>query len=773
MASPARERRPASPDTGLLSSSIPIVRAGSSGFTMTHNLSAPSAGRPRPAQFRSGSAPARRPHLLAASLGAVASLHFPGAWAREAAPDRKAGTLPAVTVSGSAGADQPGLALSTPEYTGSRLGLTPLETPASVEVLSGEAIRARGDQSVREAVTRATGITGNPAPGNGGTSLTARGFSGQGSVMQLLDGTRMYVASGTVTFPFDTWSVDRIEVLRGPASVMYGEGAIGGVVNVVQKKPIRGPIENEFQITGGTEKTARVAFDSGGRVNDNLSYRFATAYNRSAGWVDRGDSNNLMVSASVRLDVNPDFNLTLSYDDGTQHPQQYFGVPLVNGSLDTSLRKKNYNVGDAQISYRDRWTRLNAEWAPNDRVTVRNQFYYLTSHRHWRDSETYAFQPATSQVRRTDYLEILHDQEQVGNRADLTVKSRLFGLENATTVGFDINKINFTHSNNSPYGGSSTVNAYDFDPGMFFSPPGIVTSPRLRTNTTQYALFGEHRISFTPQWSVIGGVRFDHARLYRTDLVADTGWEKTFANTTWRVGTVYQFTPALSVYAQYATATDPLGALVTTNDAQRNFELATGKQVEVGVKQAFWGRRGEWTLAAYEIRKNNLLSRDPVNPTVTQQVGQQSSRGLEASASVEVLRGLRLDVNGTVLRARYDDFTESVGGVAVSRAGNVPASVPQQAANAWLSWNVMPQWTFAAGLRYVGGRYADTANKVRVPSYTTVDTALSWRVTKQAALTLRVYNLFNRDYAESFSNGGQQWLLGRPRSAELSANVYF
>ncbi|WP_459568209.1 TonB-dependent receptor plug domain-containing protein [Cupriavidus sp. 8B] len=75
------------------------------------------------------------------------------------------------------------------------MGLTPLETPASVEVISGETIPARGDQSVREAVTRATGITGNSAPGNGGTSLTARGFAGQGSVMHLLDGTRMYVAS--------------------------------------------------------------------------------------------------------------------------------------------------------------------------------------------------------------------------------------------------------------------------------------------------------------------------------------------------------------------------------------------------------------------------------------------------------------------------------------------------------------------------------------------------------------------------------------------------
>ncbi|MGT2490270.1 TonB-dependent receptor plug domain-containing protein [Cupriavidus basilensis] len=77
-----------------------------------------------------------------------------------------------------------------------------------------------------------------------------------------------------MTFPFDTWSADRIEVLRGAASVMYGEGAIGGVVNVIPKKPLRAPIANELQLTGGTQRTARTAFDSGGAVNENLSYRF-------------------------------------------------------------------------------------------------------------------------------------------------------------------------------------------------------------------------------------------------------------------------------------------------------------------------------------------------------------------------------------------------------------------------------------------------------------------------------------------------------------------
>jgi iron complex outermembrane receptor protein len=591
--------------------------------------------------------------------------------------------------------------------------------------------------------------------------------------MQLYDGTRLYVAAGTITFPFDTWSVERIEVLRGPASVMFGEGAIGGVVNVIPKKPVRGPIENELQLTGGTEKTARVAFDSGGAVNENVSYRFAVNANRSSGWVDRGNSNSLMVSGAVRLDVNHDFNLTFSYDDGSQHPMEYLGTPLVNGGLSDALRKKNYNVGDPDIHYRDRWARVAAEWTPNDRVTVRNQLYYLKSDRHWRDSETYTYLPATNQVRRADYLEILHDQEQIGDRGDITVKGSLFGMANTATVGFDVNRIHFTHSNNSPYGGTSIVNANSFDPGAFFSPPGVTTSPRYRTHTTQYALFGEDRVALTDKWSVIGGLRFDHVQLDRGNLLTDTEWEKTFANTTWRAGTVYQFTPGLSVYAQYATATDPLGALITTSDAQKNFKLATGRQVEVGVKQAFWDKRGEWTFAAYEIRKKDLLTADAINPTFTQQVGQQSSRGLEASASVEVVRGLRLDVNGTVLRARYDDFTESVGGVGVSRNGNVPNSVPQQAANAWLTWNFMSQWQVGAGVRYVGARYANAANTVRVPGYTVVDTSLNWRVSKQTALTLRVYNLFNRYYADSVSNGGNQWLLGRPRAAELSANFYF
>ena len=96
-------------------------------------------------------------------------------------------------------------------------------------------MRGRNNRSVQDAVTRTPGISSIGTPGNGGTALSARGFSGHSATMQLYDGTRQYVGAGTVTFPVDTWSVQRIDVLRGPASVLYGEGATGAVINV--KKP--------------------------------------------------------------------------------------------------------------------------------------------------------------------------------------------------------------------------------------------------------------------------------------------------------------------------------------------------------------------------------------------------------------------------------------------------------------------------------------------------------------------------------------------------------
>ncbi|WP_414448061.1 TonB-dependent receptor [Burkholderia sp. 22PA0099] len=701
----------------------------------------------------------------ATTLAALAAL--PICTFAQTAPAAASSDQPLPTVNVAAGRDT---ALRRVQDTGSHLGLTPLETPASVEQIDRATLDTRGDASIIDAVSRAAGIAASPHPGNGDAELSARGFVGASSVTQLFDGVRPYGAIGA-TYPFDTWSVDHIDVLRGPASVIYGEGAIGGVVNIVPKKPTRTPIENELQVGIGTERTARAAFGSGGAINDRLSYRFDISGNRSANWVDAGNSRNLSVSGALRYDVTPDLSITASYAQGYQQPMRYFGVPLVNGALDTALLKKNYNVGDSLISFRDSWATLTANWQPTEQLNVTSTFYRMKSNRHWKDAEYYTFQPASGLIARSSYTEIFHDQQQFGNVTTATVDSSVLGHRNTFSAGFEFNHTTFTHTNNSPYSGSSLVDPFAFDPGSFINTAG--TLPKYDSQANQYALFAEDRLKLTSRWSVVGGLRYDHASVNRDDLVNGGGFTRVYANTGWRLGTVYDIAPNFTVYGQYSVAADPVSSLLMLNSSSANYKLATGRQIEIGFKQSLLDGRAEWTLAAYRIVKDNLVAADPQNPNQSIQIGQQSSRGIEASFGAQVTRDLRVDANVAVLRAKYDDFTEQSGGALVSRDGNVPASVPQRLANLWVSWRFAPEWTGIGGLRYVGKRYADTANQLSMASYTTVDLALAWKPRKDTTITARAYNVFNRHYVESAYYDETQYLIGSDRRLELILNYKF
>ena len=674
--------------------------------------------------------------------------------------------LPTVTVT-----SQDAPRLDTPTATGSNLDLTPLQTPASVDVITREQLQQRGDASVVDAVTRAAGIGTLAHPGNGGSSLSARGFTDATSVMRLYDGTRQYGGVG-VTFPFDTWSVERIEVLRGPASVIHGDGAIGGVVNVVPKKPTRGPIRHELQATLGTDGKRALAYGSGGAIGERLAYRFDISGDRSDGWVDRGDTRNLAFSGALQWALLPELSVKLSHAQGKQEPMRYFGTPLVNGRQLEALRKKNYNVADSAIEYRDRWTELSAHWTPNSQVVVRSKLYRITSDRYWRNAEAYAHNATTGLIDRADNTEIGHAQTQTGTTTDATYSGTLFGLAHQVSVGFDASTSFFEHSNNTYTGSSGPVDIFNPVPGLYSS--SVPYIPRYRNKATQYSVFGENRLELTPQWSLVAGARFDHAEVARTDLVAgNQAFSRTYANTGWRLGSVYLLQPTLAVYAQIAKAADPVAGLLMLSPANSAFDVSTGRQLEVGLKQSFWNKTGDWTLAAYVIKKNNLLARDPTNPALRVQVGERSARGVEGTLSLPLAKTLQLDANVALLRARYDDFIESAGGVAVSRAGKVPTDVPQRLANAWLGWTFLPDWTASAGLRHVGKRYADNANTLALPAYTTTDLALQWRAAPATTLTLRGFNVFDKHYFSTAYYSTNQWFVGEGRRVELTVNHRF
>lgn len=686
-------------------------------------------------------------------------------------PPQAAAAEPSRTVAEPA---SPTLNMTRGESTGSRLGLTPLQTPASVETITAETMSERGQYNVIDAVTQnAAGFTAMPAPGNGSLSFSTRGFAGNNSVMTLYDGTRFYVGSGTVTFPFDTWSAQTIEVMRGPASVLYGEGAIGGVINVVPKKPIGTP-HNEAELSVDTNMTRRLSIDSGGPIgNPNVTYRITATGNMSDGWVDRNKTSNAAVSAAVRVQAADNLAFIFSNDYADRSPSRYFGTPLINGKIDRALRFNNYNALDSGVHYQDNWSQFKIDWDVADSVKVNNTLYYLTSLRHWRDIERYTWNPATQLIDRSDYIEIFHNQKQLGDRLDATFKGNIFGLANEFVAGFDVNRINFAHTNNSPYAGSSSVDPYFYDPGSF----NMTTSPTglgFNAIVNQYALFAEDRLSLTDQLSFVSGFRYDRPNVQRTDYRNPANsFDVTLSGTSWRTGLVYEPIKNLSFYGQYATAVDPVNNLLSLPAAQKTFRLATGRQTEIGVKQSFWGGRGEWTLAGYQIVKSNLLIPDPNNVAgLALQVGQQSSRGVEASIGLALNDGWRIDANFAVLRAKYDNFSQSVGGKIVSYSGNVPINVPQQVSNIWATWNFAPNWSANAGVQIVGRTYTDIANTQARSSYAVVNAGLRWKPDERTTFSLRIYNLFDKVYATSAASTGQ-WTLGMPRTAELSYNVTF
>lgn len=655
--------------------------------------------------------------------------------------------------------------LHTPTRAGSRLGLSALQTPASTSSLSGAQVRGRNNLSVQSAVTRTPGISSIGSPGNGGTALSARGFTGHSATMQLYDGTRQYVGAGTVTFPVDTWSVARIDVLRGPASVLYGEGATGAVINVLPKKPFAGEIRNQLRLGYGSDDRRQAALDSGGSLSDGLSYRLNLNQQASNGWVDDGESKSLALSAALRWDVHQDLSFTLSHEHADQQPERYFGTPLIAGDYRESQREKNYNVGDADVQYHDQITRLVSDWRINEVLSASNQLYFIKTQRYWRNSESYRWQPG-DRIERGDFWRIKHTQEQLGDRQTFTLEHSLFGLGSRTLVGVDYNRIRFARHHDFGNSFGDVVPLGQSGGGVYQSNDAY--RPRELNQARQFSLFAENRTQLTERLSLVSGLRRDQLHLERSNLVDGSRTDRSLSGDNWRAGLVFALTPQLSLYGQYATSTEGVSNLLTLNPTQQQFDLSEARQSEIGLKQAFWNGQGEWTLAAYHIVKNKLLSR--ATPTApTEQIGQQSSEGLEATLELALGQGWQVSANAAFVRAEYDDFREAAG----ERSGNRPTNVPRRTANLWLSKALSEQVDAGIGARYVDARYADTANKVELPSYTVVDATIGWQVQADVRLGLELNNLFDRQYATTGSSDGQQWYLGAPRSLFVTADYRF
>jgi iron complex outermembrane receptor protein len=671
--------------------------------------------------------------------------------------------LSVVTVIGRAGDD--GLGLDQPSTTGSRTGLTARELPASLEAVRGDQVQERGDYAVRDAISRTAGLTDIASPGDGGLSFSVRGFTGTNSVGIAEDGLRLAVAAGTQTYPSDTWGYERLEVLRGPASVVFGSGTVGATINAIRKAPQR---QQAFDglIAAGDHGSTRLGIGATGPVNDVVSYRIDAYGLTTDGVRALGKASGGKLMTTLRVDPNPALRFELMADYSQQSPERYFGAPFVDGRIDSSLRKENYNAADSLVRYEDERLRGRVNWELSPALTLSDEVFFLHAHRHWRNIEEYTYNSTTQLVDRDSYLEILHDQSQRGNRAELAWKA---GGHQAV-AGWEAASIYFRHSNNSPYSGASTVTLNDPVSGNWTSPDP--TLPKFKTDTTMQAVYAEDAWRAAERLLLLGGLRYDSTSVTRTPLVASqVGFDKTLAGTSARLGATWEVDARTSAYVQFSTGHDPVTSLVTLNFGNRDFRLTTGRQVEIGLKQTLPGGLGDWTAALYRIRKDDIITQSPADPTLSVQGGSQHSQGLELGASLTPFSHWRFEGNLALLQARYDDLREDDGSAGgVSRAGKRPTDVPQQVANLWAHYRT-GDWQASAGARYVGKRYADTANTLALPAYTVFDASLGWELSRTATLRAVARNIADKVYA--ISTYDTQALFGEPRRGELVAELKF
>ncbi|NWE45004.1 TonB-dependent receptor [Pseudomonas gingeri] len=685
--------------------------------------------------------------------------------------------LAPVTIEGEHLAD-PGLDLDAPLGTGSRLGLSLRETPASVSVANRDSIERHGARHFQDAANSLPGVNASAPLGFGGF-VSYRGFT-SGQVSQMFNG--IVVPTGLAR-PVDAWIYDRVELVGGPSSLLNGAGSVGGSLNYITKLADRQEQAAEGRISYGSNDTSETSFGFNHALNapgaDVQHYaRLDVSHNASNGYIDRNQRDAWSAAFSLLSDLTPDLSHTLALeyqDEVVDSP--YWGTPVLNPKvgelkIDNHNRFNNYNVADGQYVQRTRWLRSIIDYRINDSTSLHNTLYHLDTERDYRDLETYQYNAGNTAVNRSTAYLVRHSGTQDGNQFEVRHQSTLLGLDSRWASGFEY-RVNSTTNHPLNVKGASTVDPDNFDPGHFYDIPG--TRPGFvsdKTNeVTTRALFVENQLMLTDKLALLTGLRYDAIDLDVTNHRQVTASNPRHLKRSWepitgRAGLTWQFIPSANIYVQYSTAAEqPSGT--------QNFEVSTGKQWEVGSKFNYLQGRGSATVAAYRIERKDFAITDPLDPTNTLPVGQQSSKGIELASSLKITSKLLAEGNFAWVDAQYDEFNEkNAAGVVVSRKGNTPTNVPARVANLWLTYDFDPRWQGGVDARYVASVYADSANTQWVPAYTLYGTFLSYKVDSHTSVTGRVRNLTNQTYAE-FAHVSPAYYLGAPRTFELAVQTRF
>lgn len=394
------------------------------------------------------------------------------AWA-----DHSAIELSATSIDASRAAPS-GVQLDEPIRTGSKLGLTARQTPASVSVSDRSVIEQRGAKDTQDVINAMTGVNASANPGYGGF-VSYRGFT-QNQVTQLFNGINLGYSSATR--PVDAWVIDRVELIGGPSSFLHGAGAVGGSINYISKLASRDQQTIDGRLRYGSFDDSEIAFG----INQALASNPAEAHHfvrldfsrgHSNGYIDRNERDTDSLALSLLSELTPDLTHTLAIEyQQDKEVSPYWGAPILPGrstmKIDNGRRFENYNVADGRYEQRVRWLRSMLDYQISDATSVHNTLYHYDAQRDYRNLERYSYNAASNVQRGSPYLQ-RHEQTVLGDRIELRHANTLLGLSSQWAMGVDYSRM---RQDLYPTAGSwsDVVDPDHFDPGSFGDIPGSI-----------------------------------------------------------------------------------------------------------------------------------------------------------------------------------------------------------------------------------------------------------------------------------------------------------
>lgn len=642
------------------------------------------------------------------------------------------------------------------------------DIPQSITVVPEQLIHDRNADTLKEALRNVAGLTFNAGEGGRiGDNVTLRGYSLVGDLY--LDGMR-----DIAQYNREVFNVEQVDVLRGSASMLFGRGSTGGVVNQVSKKPFLAD-QNEASLTVGSDDYKRGTADLNKVIGENAAIRLNVMKTDTDSFRDGVHAERWGVAPSISWGIGTQDEFNLSYYRLKADSTPDFGVPYFQGLPLNVPINRFYGMSNADYQREDTAMSTASYTHRFDKDTSIKTVLRKADY----DRDLWGVAPRlaanTSSI--VDGTAINRQRQARGgqehtltSQTDFTTKFTTGSIKHQVLAGLELvreeaNRWTNTGTVANPSTTVGNPNSYPVLPANYFS---SVT----RTNPNSYTahttgIYAQDFLELAPAWKLLAGARHDSFKADYERPAPSGPLSRTDREWSYRTGLLYQPSDTQSYYASYGTSFNPSGELYSLDDRGANTPPEKNRNIEIGAKWDLMDGALSLRTALFRSQKSNERNTD-LEVSIEQNLlsGKRHTDGIEfevagrLSPKWEVFGGLAL------MKATIDAAT----GSQANTLGKTPINTPDYTANIWSTYKVDERWKIGGGFEAVGKRYGNATNTVEAPAYVRWDALIEYQLDKYA-LKLNIFNLLNRRYYEGVYAG--HIVPGTARTAQLTVTAKF